>query len=412
VSGDLRRYVIVIGGLRLLLAVTIAFCVYSTTDTSGSELTAHLAHTRDATPTSPLDRQQFALKLSTVHTDDTKEAVEKLLGKPDDILRAPDLVPIKGDEYWCYGTEGHKTFPTLGQIQFRKNRVFSVVGGGQPNTVPAAEIISEKDLRAALRFIYPGANFGGAKRLNEIPIGGNRTCDPLHLIRVSNYLQVMGKPKAMTVLQEYHRLGAGLDDQNWLFFLLRTLFEVPTSPGSMPDLRIGMMVPPPPTDPKMIPRFPIVLVDDIPFSLIWGTSLIGQAEPLSIQLEYFRRVGKIRRQKFFPPTDPYLSYEHLLGSKEWGYVIQTLKKAERIRDQQGAVLLQVIALTRTVYDSPEAQRADPVPDPSEYGRHHANFLRTTARWNESLQLYVRGDGSHYQIGADIRTDACKDDTPD
>ena len=50
---------------------------------------------------------EFQQKLSGVKDGDTKEKVVRLLGKPDDIRRAPDRVPYPTDEIWCYGTESH-----------------------------------------------------------------------------------------------------------------------------------------------------------------------------------------------------------------------------------------------------------------------------------------------------------------
>jgi hypothetical protein len=326
---------------------------------------------------------EFQQKLSGVKDGDTKEKVVRLLGKPDDIRRAPDRVPYPTDEIWCYGTESHGSLATLGEVCFRKGTVVWLAGDrGHP---ASPNVIGEDELRAGMRFLHPGPEAPGYN-------------DPLHLIRAANYLQPLGKAKALAIIGEYARIHDVAVDETWLFLLLRTLFDIPRRPGYMPPMFIGGMSPAPPQDLTRIPRFPIVIVDDIPFSLLWGVTILGREPHVSPHVEYFEKHGTIRVRKLQPTNDPYPSFKKLLASSEWAHVVQEAGGARWVENYSGHTLLQVLALARTAYDPPEARQPFAYPKTTDYDRHHEAFLKTGARWDETLQMYVRSDGSHGAVG--------------
>lgn len=329
------------------------------------------------------DRLKFVTELAKVRDKDERDTVQRLLEKPDDIRRAPDPVPYSTDEIWCYGTDGHCSLATLGEVCFRDGRVVWVAGGySQP---PALNVINEDELRSGMRFLHPGPEETGYS-------------EPLHLIRVANYLRPRGKAKALAIIGEYGRVHDVGVRETWLFLLLRTLFEVPVPPGHMPDMRIGAMSPKPPQDRTRIPRFPIVIVDDIPFSLLWGVILAGEAQPISQHIDYFHKHGTIRARNLRPPDDPYPSFKRLLASKEWIYMAEAEGDAHWVDNYAGHTLLQLLALGRTAYDPPQARQPFAYPKTSDYDRYHKSFLRAGARWDERLQLYIRKDGTHGKVG--------------
>jgi hypothetical protein len=187
-------------------------------------------------------------------------------------------------------------------------------------------------------------------------------------------------------------------DETWLFLLLRTLFDVPEPPGFMPKLMIGATSPSSPEDQTKIPRFPLVIVDDIPFSLLKGARMLGRPLPISYHVEYFQEQGTIRVGNLAPPDDPYPSFKTLLASKEWAAMAEPKVNARRIDEYTGHTFRQVLALGRTAYDPPEARRQHADLQLRDFDRHHELFLKAGARWDEGLQLYVRGDGKHGKIG--------------
>ena len=329
------------------------------------------------------DRLEFAKLIAKARDAESKGSVLELLGKPDDVRRAPDPVPYPADEIWCYGTDGHCTFATLGEVCFRDGRVNWVAGGrGQP---PAINTINEDELCSGMRFLHPGPEAAGYN-------------DPLHLIRVANYLRRLGKPKALAIVGEYGRIHDVAVNETWLFLLLRTLFDVPTPPGYMPDMIIGATSPRPPKKQTEIPRFPIVIVDDIPFSLLWGVRLLGRAQPIGQHVEYFGKLGTIRSNDLRPPDDPYPSFTKLLASKEWRVMATAEGDAHSVDNYARHTFLQLLALGRTAYDPPMARQPFADPEISEYDEHHREFLRSGAKWNEKLQMYARGDGTHGKVG--------------
>ncbi len=91
------------------------------------------------------DRAAFTVKLAQVSFEDKAERVLRLLGPPDDIRRAPDPVPYPTDEIWCYGTNGHNSLATLGEVCLRQGGVIWVAGGH--GVSPLQSVIGEDELR-------------------------------------------------------------------------------------------------------------------------------------------------------------------------------------------------------------------------------------------------------------------------
>lgn len=327
------------------------------------------------------NRQQFAKTLAQIKSDDTEAKVRKILGSPEHVRRDPEPVPYPTDEIWCYGMDGPGSLATLGEVCFRDGKVIWIAGGG--GKPPTPEVVSERELRAALQFLHPGPEHAGYN-------------DPLHLIRVTNYLQPMGKEKALAIIGEYPRIHHV--DETWLFLLLRTLFDVPDPPGHMPKMMIGAMSPAPPEDLTSIPRFPVVIVDDIPFSLLWGVTLGGRPQPVIDHVKYFRKHGTLRTGRLQPPDDPYPSLKKLLASAEWKAMAGANASPRMLANYTGHTLLQVLAMGRTAYDPPKARQPFAYPKMADFDRHHAAFLDTGARWDEAKQIYVRQDGRHGPTG--------------
>jgi hypothetical protein len=59
----------------------------------------------------------------------TREEVEEIMGKPDDVITRYDPGGIPG-EIWYYGANGHLTTATLGSICINENGKVQVVFGG------------------------------------------------------------------------------------------------------------------------------------------------------------------------------------------------------------------------------------------------------------------------------------------
>jgi hypothetical protein len=376
----MRRFLnwtVFVGGILLLLRSGPSSGTPFQSSTASSNSQAAPAHKTYR------DRREFAEKMAKVKEGDTKETVKSLLGEPEDIWRPPVIHPLSGDEQWCYGSDGHLSLPTLGIVVFKKGLVSWATG--RLDHPPSPSVITEEKLRSGIRFIYSG------------PRAGERY-DPLHLIRVVNFLQPLGKDKALAIIGEYTRVVDDAVEETWLFFLLRTLFDVPNPPRYMPIMSIGAMFPTPPEDLQTFPRYPIVIVDDISFSLLMGVAGGGLPEAPSSHVEYFRKNGKLRTTRLRPPDDPFLSLNHLHGTKEWTLLAKLPdtrnQVAELHRILQGIAFFQVLLLVRTAYDTPEINDTSSGLKPQHYERHHREFLKVGAYWDDKLQMYVKKDGSH------------------
>jgi hypothetical protein len=127
--------------------------------------------------------------------------------------------------------------------------------------------------------------------------------DPGALVAAVNALLPLGKDKALDAVE--HQLVSAdraADPQHGLFLVLRLLFEVPDS-GSQPTMRIGIPEALKPHDPRVLPYFPLLVVDDIPFLLVTTILLGGSAERVETHLDHFRALGVLRGTPLQPRAD-------------------------------------------------------------------------------------------------------------
>ena len=220
-------------------------------------------------------RLRFTRSLSQIEKGMAAQQVLVLLGPPEDIRTLNDpggISTIGTKEIWRYGTSGHLTIATLGQIYVdQDSRVQYICGKGEP---PPEGLFEEEELR---RFLIA---------LDEVPsYQAGRFFNPRALIVAVNLLQPLGKERALAAIAEYLRVACELQDdrKTGAFLVLRVLFEVPEDTGYMPPMRVGVPGPPAPNDPKLLPRFPITIEGDIPFLLIDGLRMrIKESDTLSI----------------------------------------------------------------------------------------------------------------------------------
>ena len=231
--------------------------------------------------------------------------VVKILGQPDDIKTQNDpggINSYKTKEIWRYGTNGHLTLPTLGQVYISENdQVQYLLGNeGTPTT-----LFSEEELRCIMR------------TLSEVPTYGRNLSNPRPLIQAVNTLQPLGKEKALAAISEYLRITSGDYDESrgGIFFVLRLLFEIPEDTGYMPQMRIGAWSPRPPKDPKVFPLYPLVLSGDIPFDISNGYILGGLPQQPESHVEYFRS-GVLRKQLLHPTNQPWQAMEQVIKNPE------------------------------------------------------------------------------------------------
>lgn len=124
--------------------------------------------------------------------------------------------------------------------------------------------------------------------------------DPSYIIGTVNALHPLGKDEALSQIDSYLRGPGKTNLCQGLFWVLRVLFEPPEG-QSFPPVYIGQFNIPDPPHPAKLPRFPIVMLRDVPFLVVNNLVLGGKAEPVATHVAYFREHGTIRAKPLAPP---------------------------------------------------------------------------------------------------------------
>jgi hypothetical protein len=318
--------------------------------------------------------------MSAVTKDMRAEEVVKLLGKPDDVRTEFDpggISMFQTTEIWCYGTAGHLTFPALGCVCMGNGEARHIYGGNGTPPDPAA--FDEAELKKLLRLI---------DALSE-----SRGRDPLLYIQAVNTLQPLGKDKALAAICEYLRVSPDFPgDRIPIFILLRLLFEVPEDPGYMPRMMVGAPSVKEPEDRKLIPLFPVVLMDDIPLNLVIGYTIGGAMPRVEEDLEYFRRGGKLREHPLHPSDNPLGVLEH---SPQW--VLRDEDPAgTNYQWEMNHLAQQLLGLIGTVYHIEPDHQGKRLPgdrfDRQQWDRIVKDVAALHIRWDAAKNIYVLADG--------------------
>lgn len=328
-------------------------------------------------------RSDFAKAINKVREGMLEAEVLALLGPPDDILTKRDLGGVyiaDMKEIWRYGTSGHKTVATLGQVYVNTTgRVQAVFGKGLP---PKDDLFEERHLRSLL------------EALGQAPACNGKDYNPRPLVRIVNLLQPLGKEKALAVIEEYLRVTSDWPpDREGMFLVLRTLFKVSENPGYMPSMGMGASDPPAPANPQLLPRFPISIEGDIPFLVVHGYSLEGVPEDPQSHVEYFRKYGKIRARPLVPTTKPFAAIEEFASSPRWPFPDSNSPRGAK----RGYLFLgeQVLRLMDSVYRvEPDALgRFLPYGDDAGQKRIVGEVSNLKIRWNATTAKYTLLDGT-------------------
>jgi len=126
--------------------------------------------------------------------------------------------------------------------------------------------------------------------------------NPRRVIEAVNALQPLGKQKALATIKAYLDHRDSDKEATGLFWVLRVLFEMPQG-QAFPPVRIGQPDISPPASSDALPRFPIVIVRDVPLLVVRGYALGGFPEPVATHLAYFQTHGTIRSAPLAPSTD-------------------------------------------------------------------------------------------------------------
>jgi hypothetical protein len=199
---------------------------------------------------------------------------------------------------------------------------------------------------------------------------------------------------------EYVRIGGRHEEG--LFIVLRVLFDVPKDPGYMPPMLVGAPVPLPPNDDRATPRYPVVLVDDIPFNLAAGYNLAGAPQLVTEHLDYFRRHGSLRAAPLSPPPnvgqlerDLWASRQMTRWMEECAYSGKPMSDWER-RELRSLARDQILRLARPVFHAipPGNMYAYSylASEDKNWPRNAAALNGVQARWSDAEGRYTLQNG--------------------
>ena len=341
------------------------------------------------------DRATFWKHLDSLKIGATKAQVKALLGAPDDIRDAKDSAEYThgSEEVWCYGTDGHLHFPTLGRVYFDERRV-----SGKSHRVmqmPSKSTINETDLRKNMRFIF------------NVPNRSGTHLDILDTIRAANSLMPLGQDKAFAVIQEFEAVIGGMGFDQRPYYLLNIMFDLDEKHETIWQPSIGAISPRQPKDGKLFPRYPLLFVDDVPFDGVRGINGSGgiAIEWLESYLHFELKGLKFRRRPLVPPDNPFTAYDHAVNVIERAYESDSESDrqkgklsdnwAEGLRDR---LIYQLLRLIRTAY-VPSNELLSSIHVRGTYNPRAVELIRKQVtdlklRWDVSRQIYVRGDGTY------------------
>jgi hypothetical protein len=124
------------------------------------------------------------------------------------------------------------------------------------------------------------------------------TYDPGAVIAAVNALIPLGRDGALGALDAF--VASQASPHDGLFLVLRVAFDAEPHPV----MRLGGSHPAPPADRAALPRFPIMMVDDVPLMLVASYTLRGLPEPITAHLAYYREHGKLRAAPLAPAAGP------------------------------------------------------------------------------------------------------------
>ena len=335
----------------------------------------------------PITRAEFAAAFQHIQKGQAEKEVISLLGKPDDIHTAIDPSGIHSTDtrdIWCYGTEGHLTFPVLGCIYFDTSGKVQYAYG------IAGDPMLEKSLG--------DAEINRIVRMLSRVSGISSHYNPQTVVMAANTLAPLGKEKACRLIREYDRVAASMDtwwrldafDEYNIQCLTRILFDAPEAKapvintawleilcdGYLRPPMLGGSNPRPPEDLKITPRFPVYLINDIPILITTGYILAGREEFASEYLDRNEKQGVWHGTLFVPPDNPFPAYSDFKALKGWdGFKDESL---------QERILTQILAMVQTVYR--------PAKEDVDFKTATAEFEKCKAKWDQQKCMYTFANG--------------------
>jgi len=229
--------------------------------------------------------------------------------------------------------------------------------------------------------------------------------DPLLEIRAANALIRMGPKRGPAMFEQYLKERWGMrvpdeikhgpaaefaesmfpDPNERMIGLIRFMYEPPKD-GFMPVPMIGHLSPAPPKDLRKAPRYPWIVVGDIPFNMEYASMGSGLPESTVTHFQLVRRACKFRERVYRPSDDPIHALHEATSIEA---VVEATPVWEDFPRTPGAAAtqmeLQFLNLVHSVYKPLSAWNA------ALDGRWHEvehDFAKLRVKWDSKKEDYV------------------------
>lgn len=146
---------------------------------------------------------------------------------------------------------------------------------------------------------------------------------PVQLIQTVNLLHSVGKKQAIDALTSYYNLARNDSARAWkynldanrIFLLARLLFVPEDASGEMAIVHLDGQAPDLQLQGNQVANFPLILIDDVPLSLLSGFQTAGAARTPGDFLKFCRDSCQLRSHPLTPTRSPIKTIENLIQSK-------------------------------------------------------------------------------------------------
>lgn len=349
-------------------------------------------------------RKPFLENLKKIQPGMSPVEVENLLGKPDakktrqNRPSAPDGLLDESKEsepetVWIYGNDHPLLTPSLGSVSFGNNKVIDHKRSKLSQTAfdlqrkKELESIGEDKAEIILQGIYETAK---------------QNHNPAKLIQITNALYSLGKENSIVILELFDGLLPPRNFTDVHYLIPRILFDVPEDPGYLPGMLIGASLTVPNSGIKELPRFPIILIDDVPLEL-YGPFFIlaGVRQTFPDYIKDFREKGIFRKLPLRPKGNPMALMDQF--EQTAGFLFPEKKSFEvnnfnpTIAFERLVIMIQIESFIKPVYIIPEKYKSVNNMTREQFYKNwesiSQDFSRVRYKWDAEKSSLTFLDGS-------------------
>lgn len=211
--------------------------------------------------------------------------------------------------------------------------------------------------------------------------------NPTTLVKTINCLYGLGFEGAVDVLVRYCRLSREsmrvYKPENALL-VARLLFLPRDDKQVLPELFLGRADIDEPEAHDVFPLFPLHLFSDLPFLLVGGYLMGGEAQPPLEYIIWYEQNGIMRTNPLVPDDNPLKAVDVFLGSGSW----RDLKPEQR---HYWMLRTQALRAVSSVYPIAEEQIGDLISSEGNeeiWQRHKRIFTSLNVSWSRQRDDYV------------------------